>query len=278
MSRRTLLHKSLGLGALVVVVVVLLLPVVNMIGSSFKSRREILTLNGLFPHHWVVSNYVNVFRQTPFTTYAGNSVLVAVTVTIYATVIASFAGYSLARFARKLKPLRFYSNMLLVLQMFPLVLVLIPLFAIFRNLGIYNTRGSLIIAYGAMVLPFSIWMLEGFFTTIPQELEQSAMIDGCTQFQAFIRIVLPISGPGVSAVAIFTFINCWNEYLMASILLRSDWLRTLPVGLQNFIQEYNVEWGQLMAASTATIVPVAFFLIFMQKYIVQGLTAGAVKA
>ena len=191
--------------------------------------------------------------------------------------LAVLAGYALSRFTHKIRVFGLYSRLLIVLQMFPIILLLIPLFIIFKSIGILNTRLPAILIYITITLPFSIWLMTGFFDGIPVELEEAGIIDGCSQFQSFYLLVLPVSSPGVAAIAIFSFIFCWNEYLLASIFLKQDSLRTLPIGLQTFIQQYTSAWGSLMAASTLTIIPTVIFLIFMQKYIVQGLTAGAVK-
>jgi ABC-type glycerol-3-phosphate transport system permease component len=158
-----------------------------------------------------------------------------------------------------------------------MMLLLMPLYLIFRRLGLINTLGSVILSYITGNLAFSIWMLKGFFDTIPIELEQAAMVDGCTRFQAFRKVIIPLALPGVATVAIFTFINAWNEYTLASIFLRNDKILTMTVGLQRFIQQVRADWAQLMAASTVATLPTLLFLLFAQKYLIEGMTAGAVK-
>jgi ABC-type glycerol-3-phosphate transport system permease component len=167
--------------------------------------------------------------------------------------------------------------MLLLLQMFPLVLIMIPLYNIFLNLRLVGTLTSLIVANGTFSMPFAIWLLVGFFDVMPREIEESGTIDGCNRWQIFYNLVVPLASPCIASAGIFTFINSWNEYMMANILIKSDLVKTLPVGLATFIQQFGAEWGSLMAAATMTLLPVVFFLVFTQKYIVQGLTAGAVK-
>jgi len=188
------------------------------------------------------------------------------------------AGYAISRYKHELKILKLYSKILLVIQMFPTMLMLIPLFIIFKNAGLANSKLSIILLYLTFSLPFCTWMMSSFFDGIPIELDEAGMIDGCSVFQGFYRIILPVSGPGLAAVCIFAFIYCWNEYLLASVFLKREALKTLPVGIQVFIQQFSKEWGLLMAASVILIIPVVLFLIFMQKYLIAGLTAGAVKA
>lgn len=253
------------------------IPVINMIGTAFKSPETVLIDNGLLPSEVSIRNFVSVLNRTPFLNYVVNSLIIAVTVSFLSVVMAALAGYAISRYSKRSKMLKAYSSGLLVLQMFPLVLLMMPLFIMYRQYGINDTRLSLILTYSTFTLPFSIWLLRGFFDGIPAEIEEAGRIDGCSRFQTMLKLVFPVSGPGISSAVIFSFIYCWNEYMVASVLLKKDSLRTLSLGLQNFIQQYNTDWGALMAASTFAIIPALLFLIFMQKYIVQGLTMGAVK-
>ena len=153
--------------------------------------------------------------------------------------------------------------------MFPTILLLLPLFLIFKNLGLVNTIYALIITYTAMNLPFSIWLVRSFFSTIPTDLEEAARIDGCSQFKTFYKIILPLALPGLATVAIFTFVN--------SLFLRSDDIYTLTVGLHSFINQHSFQWSNLMSASTVSVLPTVLFLVIAQKYLIQGLSAGATK-
>ncbi len=247
-----------------------------MVGTSFKSQDKIFTDTNIFPKKITWANYLTVIKRTSFPTYLKNSLIITLIVTISSSFIALLGAYAISRF-RKMKFFSLYSKLLLVIQMFPLVLLLIPLFIVFRTIGVLNTRIPIVMIYITVTLPFSIWMMSGFFDGIPREMEESGLIDGCNQFQSFFLLVLPVASPGIAAIAIFNFLFSWNEYLLASIFLKQENLRTLPLGLQTFISQYDAEWGSLMAGSVLTIIPTIIFLIFMQKYIVQGLTQGAVK-
>ena len=276
MKTGKLVRLALGL-ALVALLVVILLPVVFLVLTSFKPTTEIMLDNALIPRHVTIENYFAVLNTTSFPIYIKNSLVVALTVSVYASAIASMAGYAVARYRRRHRALDLFARMLLLLQMFPLVLSVIPLYRTFQTFGLIDSLRSLILANGTFSLPFSIWLMSGFFEGIPVEMEEAGVIDGCSRWQVFWRLVLPLSKPGVASAAIFTFINSWNEYMMANIFVKNDNMRTLPVGLAMYIQQFTSEWGSLMAASTITLIPAALFLIFAQKYVVQGLTAGAVK-
>ena len=271
------LSRFLTLLVLLVLMAVILLPVVFLVLTSFKPTEEIMLDNALIPKHFTTDNYVTVMTTTSFPTYIRNSLIVALTVALYATALAAMAGYAVARYRKRCKPMDVFARLLMLLQMFPLVLSIIPLYRTFLNFNLLDKLTSLILANGTCSLPFSIWLLSGFFEGIPVEMEEAGRIDGCNRWQIFWRLVLPLSKPGIASAAIFTFINSWNEYMIANIFVKSNGMRTLPLGLTMFIQQFTSEWGSLMAASTITLLPAALFLIFAQKYVVQGLTAGAVK-
>ena len=253
------------------------LPIINMVGSAFKSSKEIFTNNNLFPHHPTVENFKNVLERTPFFQYVLNSLMVAIVVSIIVAVVSCLAGYAISRYAKKIKFFKHYSSLFLILQMFPGVLLMIPVVVLLSDIGLGDSLWGLILVYVSTNIPFCTWMISGFFDGIPSEIDEAAKIDGCNVFQSFAKIVVPLSSSGIASIIIFTFINCWNEYLLANVILKSQDLRTLPLGLQTFIMQFDTDWSSLMAASTMTIIPVLFFLIFMQKHIVSGLTAGAVK-
>jgi ABC-type glycerol-3-phosphate transport system permease component len=222
-----------------------------------------------------LENYYFLNTKTKFWLQFKNSVIVAFYGTGFSIVIAAFAGYAISRYRSFI--LTGFSRSLLMLQMFPVILVLIPLFIMFRNMGLINTHFAVILLYTTVHLPFAIWMYRGFFDAIPKDLEEAAWIDGCTRIQSFVRIILPISGPGVAAVAIFSFLFSWNEFLIASVFLRNEDLMTVPVGLQLFMQQYATDWGSLTAAATMAMMPVFVFFLFVQKYMIHGAVAGSVK-
>ncbi len=161
--------------------------------------------------------------------------------------------------------------------MFPIILALIPLFILFRTLGLINSPLSVIILYTVVHLPFATWMARSFFDTIPRELEEAALVDGCSRFGAFLRIVLPLSGPGLAAIAIFSFLFSYNEFFVANVFLRDENAMTLPVGITMFMQQYSTDWGSLMAAATLTVVPTFILFLGIQKYITYGAVSGGVK-
>lgn len=261
--------------ALIFIVLIIDLPFISMFGTALKGRSEALSSLALIPKEWKFDAFLQVLTKTSFPYNMLNSVIVSISVTAACIVIAVCTGYALSRFRGKI--FTFYGVFVLLLQMFPSTLMLIPLFVIFKSLNVVDTLVSVMLAYTALNLPFSIWMTKGFFDSIPIDIEEAAHIDGCNQFTGFIRVVLPISMPGVSTVGIFTFINAWGEYTFASIFLRSDKVHTLTIGLQQFVLQYTSDWPSLMAASCVATVPTLIFLLVAQKYLIRGMSAGAVK-
>ena len=255
----------------------IILPIISVIGTAFKGKSELLTNNNIFPHQFTIENFQQVFATTPFLTYVKNSIVIAVCASLVVAVFSCLAGYAISRYSRHIRFFRYYSSLFLILQMFPGVLVLIPLVLVFTQIHLNDTAFGLTIIYISNNIPFCTWMMSGFFDGIPMEMEEAGRIDGCNVFQTFTKLVEPLSKPGIASIIIYTFIGCWNEFMTANIFLKSQEAKTIPVGLQAFIQQFTIEWGSLMAASVIALIPVLFFLIFMQKYIVAGLTSGAVK-
>lgn len=249
-------------------------PTLAMIGTAFKGPAQALSNNALFPLHPELTSFRTVL-ESDFLTAAANSMKVCLCVTVSCIVLAILAGYALSRFRGKV--FSFYQMALLVVQMFPMMLLMLPLFLIFKAMGLLDTHWSIILSYTCLNLPFSIWMIKGFFDTIPYDIEESALIDGCGRFQTLCRIVLPVSLPGVATVGIFTFLNAWNEFTYANTFIRSDDLLTLTVHLQHYVSANQSSWAEMMAASTLGIIPSMIFLLCAQKYLVQGMTAGSVK-
>lgn len=272
-------RKKIKRGLLFLVMVflsfVVNIPNISMIGTALKPFGGYMSDKSLFPSNPDFSMLRKVLFETTFGSYLANSVFIALVVVVFCVVFASCAGYALSRCRGKV--FTGYTVFLLILQMFPLVLVLIPLFWIFKTLGLVDNQLSVIICYISINLPFATWMLKGFFDDISIDIEEAAFIDGLGPAQSFLKIVLPLSLPGIATVAIFTFNNCWNEYMLASVFLRSNELQTMTIGLQMFQVQNNADWSTMMAASTIALIPSLIFLLFMQKYMVQGLTAGAVK-
>jgi multiple sugar transport system permease protein len=262
--------------ALLLALAVILFPILWMFSSSFKGRTELFARDmTLFPLDWTLENYINVWVNTPFPRYFWNSFYIASITTVITVSFAIYAAYAIAR-------LRFRGRLLIGLvllttQMFPHVTLVLPLFMIIRNLGLFDTHAALIIANVAYALPFAVWMLRGFFVAIPEELEDAAAVDGAGMMMTIHKIIVPLAGPGIAAIAMFTFIRAWNEFLFALVLLQSQSLRTLPLGLASFQEEYTYRWDLMMAGGSIVSLPVLFFFLLMQRFIVQGLLGGALK-
>jgi ABC-type glycerol-3-phosphate transport system permease component len=262
--------------ALVLAATVALFPVFWMASSSLKPAPELFARDlTLLPVGWTLENYRNVWFHTNFPRYFWNSFQVAALSTLLSVAISIYAAYALARirFAGRYA----FGLMMLVTQMFPHILLVLPLFLIIQRIGLLNTHAALIIAYTSFSLPFTIWLLRGFFEAIPEELEEAAAIDGASQLKTLHRIILPLAGPGLAAVTMFGFIRGWNEFLFALVFLQSRELFTLPVGLANFQEEYTFRWDLIMAGAGIITLPILFLFLLMQRFIVQGLLGGAVK-
>ena len=260
---------------MLVIVLLVNMPIITMVLNSFKTNAEILSSKQLFPTRFTLENYENLNSNGSFLTKFRNSVFVALIATALSIMIAGTAGYAISRVRTRFTA--FFGQSLLVLQMFPIILSLIPLFIMFKNIGIIDTHLSVILLYTAGNLPFAIWMYRGFFDSIPVDLEEASWIDGCTKFQSFTKVIFPVAAPGIAAVSIFSFLYAWNEFLIASIFLRNQELMTVPVGLQLFMEQFSTNWGGLTAAASITLIPVCLFVVIVQKYMVYGSAAGSVK-
>ncbi len=261
---------------MLVLVLILDYPIFTIFLNAFRSTTEILSTTSIIPQHPTLANFAYLNDHTNFWGFFVSSMVVSIIGTIISIICAAAAGYTLSRYHAR-RVVRGYSRALMIVQMFPIILALIPLFIIFKDAGLVNTYWSVILVYTVLNLPFATWMFEGFFDAIPRELEEAAYVDGCSRSQTLMRIILPLSGPGTAAVTIFTFLLCYNEYLIANIFLRDPDTMTIPVGIQMFMQQYSTDWGSLMAAACLASVPTIVFFLFVQKYMVQGVVAGAVK-
>jgi N,N'-diacetylchitobiose transport system permease protein len=251
-------------------------PVYWMVVTSFKPKDDILSTHpSFFPHTFTLDNYSQALGKYGFTQALLNSVYVVIGTVFISMFIALFAAIAVARMKFKGKSI-FIMSILLV-QMVPLSALLIPLYILLTKLHLVNSLAGVVLAYVAFVLPFVVWTLRGFLVNIPLDLEEAALVDGCTKPQAYRHILFPLMAPGLVATAIFAFIQAWNEYLLAYILLSDQSKITMPVWLGSFTTRQGTDWGPLMAASCITAVPVVIFFLFIQKQLVQGVTAGAVK-
>ncbi|MGG7569917.1 carbohydrate ABC transporter permease [Streptomyces sirii] len=257
-----------------------LLPVYVMLSSSLKPLEDVSGTFHWLPSELTVRPYLDIWHTVPLARYFTNSLIVAGSATVCSVLIAVFAAYAVSRYRFRGK--RVFTVTVLSTQMFPGILFLLPLFLIYVNIGnstgvaLYGSRGGLILTYLTFSLPFSIWMLAGYFASVPRELDEAAYVDGCGPLGALFRVVVPAALPGIVAVAVYAFMTAWGEVLFASVMT-NDTTRTLSVGLQGYATQNDVYWNQVMAASLVVSVPVVAGFLLLQRYLVAGLTAGAVK-
>jgi N,N'-diacetylchitobiose transport system permease protein len=275
-SRRTRARRW-GVDALgVLVFLVMIFPVYWMVATAFKPGSDIFADTPVwFPTHPTLSNFSDAIHRPHFWTSIKNSLIVVVAVVTISLVLAFLAALALAKF-------RFYGRkafivLIIGVQMVPLNALIIPIYLVLAKANQVDKLSGLVITYLTFVLPFTVWTLRGFLLGVPAELEEAAQVDGSTRFGAFIRILLPLIGPGLVATSIFAFIQAWNEYLMASVLVHSAGNETLTLWLAGFITDRGTAWGPLMAGATLTALPVVFFFVAVQRRIAFGLTAGAVR-
>lgn len=229
----------------------------------------------LWPSRTTLENFRTVLAASDFPRYFLNSVIVSLTTAALVTVIATLAGYAMSRFTFRGKAV--LAIALLLTQTFPLVMVIPPIYRIMGELGLTNSLTGLIIIYTAFNTAFATFLMQSFFDGIPKDLEEAAMIDGCTRAQAVRRVIVPLTLPGMGATLGFVFTAAWSELLFALMLISNEEKKTFAVGLLTFIGKFAVDWGQMMAASVLALIPVCIFFAFLQRYLVTGLTAGAVK-
>ncbi|MFI8812959.1 MULTISPECIES: carbohydrate ABC transporter permease [unclassified Streptomyces] len=257
-----------------------LLPVYVMVSSSLKPLQDVSGKFQWIPSGITVRPYFDIWKTVPLADYFVNSLIVAGTATVCSVVIAVFAAYAVSRYNFRGK--RLFTVTVLSTQMFPGILFLLPLFLIYVNIGnvtgieLFGSRAGLIITYLTFSLPFSIWMLIGYFDSVPRDLDEAAKVDGCGPLGALFRVIVPAAIPGIVAVAVYAFMTAWGEVLFASVMT-NDTTRTLAVGLQGYSTQNDVYWNQIMAASLVVSVPVVAGFLLLQRYLVAGLTAGAVK-
>jgi multiple sugar transport system permease protein len=251
-------------------------PIVWALLTSLKREAAIITtVMQYIPREVTFENYVAIWTRSNFPTLLVNSVVVTAMTVVVCALVGTLASYAIARyqFRGRRELMLFY----LVIRMFPAVMIIIPLFILMRNLGLLDSRVGLALAYTTFLLPVFIWMMKGFFDAIPLELEDAARIDGCSRIGAMVRVILPLVVGGLVATVVFVAIGAWNEFLFALMMTTSTGSRTWPVGLQLMVGEFQLPWGTLAAGGIISIIPVVLLFALVQRALVRGLTAGAVK-
>ncbi len=275
MKRQQFLARLFSYLALGLAVLIVLFPIYWMASTSLKLPREIFRQPALWPHVFTLNNYRLLLFDKGFLENIRNSVIVASVVTVISLVVSSLAAYALARYRTRFQGL--IGRLILFAYLTPTSLLFIPLSILMARLGLGNSLQGLILVYLTFSLPLSTWLLQGYFRSVPRSLEEQGMIDGLTRLGALLRIVLPLSAPGLAAVAIFTFTGAWNELLLALVLITSDSVRTAPLGLNYLITSDVLPWGPLMAGAVLSSLPLMVLYFIAQRFMVQGMTAGSVK-
>ena len=276
MKRESFLKRFLTLYLpLIVILLFILFPFYWTFITSIKPDTELYGAVTYWPRQVQWENYTKLFTTTVnFLAAMKNSFIVAAVTTVVSLTASTLSSYAFSRYrfaGRRAMMALFLSN-----NMFPTVLLLIPLYSIMRNLGLLYTPWALVLAYTTFTLPFSVWLLNGFFNDLPLSLEEAALVDGCNRRMAFFKIILPILGPCLVATGVYIFMTSWNEYTFA-VMFTNNATRTIPVALKSLIGQLGVDWGLLTAGGIITIIPVCIMFFFAQKRLVEGLTAGAVK-
>jgi ABC-type glycerol-3-phosphate transport system permease component len=275
-TSRSLLQNLLLLALVVVVLVFVAFPLVWMTATALKPSEEIFVWPPRFlPADPTFANIVRLFEQTRFATYFKNSVIVSSAAVVLTLLLAVPGAYGLTRFRFRGREL--IAATVLFTYMFAPIMIIIPFYILMRTFGLANTHVALILSYCAFSLPFALWMLRTFFQSIPVDLEEAALTDGASRFRAVIFIVLPMALPGIIATAILTFILAWNDYIFARILISSDDLKTLPVGIADLYNASVIDWGMIMSSGLLVIIPVIAVFSYVQKYLVAGWGSGGVK-
>jgi len=251
-------------------------PVLRVFAISIRPGDRLLSKSlAIIPENASLNTYVHLFTEEPFLRWMLNSIIVSGLVTMVAVILAATAGYAFSRYKFKGRDTAMIS--LITTQMFPATMLLLPMFILLIKINAYDNYIGLIIAYTATALPFTIWQMKGYYDTIPYSLEEAARIDGCTEFQIFWRIVLPLAAPALVITALFAFMTAWSEYLVAAVIIQDQTLFTLPLGLKTFQANMEVAWGLYSAGAVIVSIPVVALFLFLSRWLVSGLTLGSVK-
>lgn len=262
-------------GILILLSLFSIAPLGWAISTAFKPDAEILNAATFIPQHPTLSHFGVVIGQTSFPRWFFNSLLIAGTTTVLSIIIGSLAGYAMSRWNFRGRSV--YGNTLLVVQMFPGVMLAIPLYLLLSQYHLIDTLWALLVTYLTFALAFAVWMLKGYFDGIPIDLEEAALIDGASRLVILWRIILPVASPGIATVAVYAFLLAWNEFFFAYVFIASSSRYTLMLGMYSFIQQFTTQWGNIMAAGTLTTLPVLLIFFWLQRTLTRGLTSGATK-
>lgn len=269
------MHRFIPFVVSFVLLCLFIFPYLYLVLTSFKPPSEVISSTpSLWPSVFTLENYDAMMNQLAIGKYFGNSFIAASFSTLLSVLLGSLAAFGLTRFKSKIGSL--FLLLTLGIRLIPMISVAIPLYRIIGDIGLMDTKLALVLVYSSINVPFVIWMMIGFFDSLPKELDESARVDGCGMLGAFMRIILPISLPGLATTSIFSFMLSWNDFLFA-LLLTSTFAKTVPVGISEFLTAYNLDLGPMTAAATLFSLPVMLFSFVMQNYIVRGMTMGAVK-
>lgn len=259
-----------------VAVIIAIFPVSRIVTISLRPGNRLLSSDlSIIPPDATLDNYLRIFSEKPFVQWIYNSLVITVTTSLIGVILAATAAYAFSRF--KFPGRKSGLLFLMMTQMIPAAMLILPIYLILTQLELLNTYAGMVIAYSVTTLPFSIWVLKGYFDSVPRSLEESARIDGCTELGAFYRILLPLSTPALAIVFLFNFTQAWNEYIIASTVIQNPGLRTWPLGLYELQGNFNSEWGMFSAGSVVISIPVIALFLYSSKYMVSGLTIGGSK-
>jgi len=276
LSRNNKLKLTLIYAVLLIFVIISVYPVIRVFSISLRPDDRLLSTSlAVVPPDATVDNYIELFVERPFLRWMWNSFVVTFAVTMLGVSLASTAGYVMSRF--KFAGRKAAMTSILTSQMFPATMLLLPMYILISRLGLINTYGGLIVIYSATALPFCIWTMKGYYDTIPYSLEEAAMMDGCTNFQAFYKVVLPLATPALVITGLFSFMSSWSEYIVAAQVLQDPKLYTLPLGLKQFQQNMSTEWGLYAAGALIVAIPIVILFMIANRWLISGLTLGGVK-
>lgn len=261
---------------MLVLLIIAFFPIYNLAIMSFKSNSEIYSITPtMWPKEFTFASYIKLFTQTDFLYFVKNTVVISIVVSLLSICVSIMAAYGIARF--NFKHRKGVSRSVLYAYLMPRFAMYIPLYILVTNLGLANTHAALILVYPTFCIPYATWMLVSHFKTIPREIEESAYIDGCSRFRTLLSIVVPISMSSIMAIFIFCITLCWGEYLYALVIVSSDKLNTIPLGLSSFVRDDVYAWGHMAAGAILSSIPICVLYMFASKYIAGGVTAGAIK-